>query len=234
MNFTSCVNYHKIGEEYILSSGRILHFHAGAAFVLSLQSDIGLFTKDGEKLKKKWMVTTVIMVILILIVAVTPISVPRFKHYNHKFEGILYQLGEKNKDFLAPIEVHFDGKLYTDILGKKTYEGIVYINDKDFHIPKERAKVELKFQKNNSVWSAVLFYHYFDPNDFHGSVYGELFIDDDFSKITITKPMEYSDGSGGGWGSDDGFMISAPATNREEALKITNELAGKAWNYDFE
>jgi hypothetical protein len=60
--------------------------------------------------------------------------------------------------------------------------------------------------------------------------YGIIFINKDFSKVSIMKYQDDKDGadtSTRGWGAEDGLMISAPANNRKQALEISNELMGK-------
>lgn len=49
--------------------------------------------------------------------------------------------------------------------------------------------------------------------------YGEAFIGINLVNLTICVQDEQD-----GWNSEDGFMVSAPAKNRFEALKISNEL----------
>ena len=180
---------------------------------------------------KKWIGVIVSFIIVILIVAITPVSIPRVQIYNQQFDGVLYQLGETNKDYLEPVQITFEGRLYTNILGGKRFKGFMDINDEDFMIPKDQRKLELKFEKQNTIWSAYIHYPYFSSE--FVQIYGQIYMDDDFRKATITKYMMNSDVRGGSWGGDDGLMISAPAKNRDEALMITNELVGKYLNFYF-
>jgi hypothetical protein len=54
------------------------------------------------------------------------------------------------------------------------------------------------------------------------SYYGRLYIDDEFEELTIELYSEEPNNKG--FNSFDGFMISAPAMNREEALLISKKF----------
>ena len=56
--------------------------------------------------------------------------------------------------------------------------------------------------------------------------YGMIFIESVFEKLTIEvdEPDEHG---GYSWSGKNGWMISAPCSNRIEAIKISNELIQK-------
>lgn len=53
-----------------------------------------------------------------------------------------------------------------------------------------------------------------------------LFVNDDFTKVSIIVPNQYNrkGNTGGLWSADDGLMITAPASNRVEALNLANDI----------
>ena len=59
--------------------------------------------------------------------------------------------------------------------------------------------------------------------------YGEIFIGKKLEDLTICVRDEQND-----WNSKDGFMVSAPAKNREEALEISNRLMNSIFAKKYE
>ncbi|GMK37096.1 hypothetical protein PCCS19_01490 [Paenibacillus sp. CCS19] len=57
----------------------------------------------------------------------------------------------------------------------------------------------------------------------HSFLLGELYANNDFSQITLTLYDHQEDGSSS-WGGDDGLMLSAPAKDRTEAIRLANKL----------
>lgn len=136
-------------------------------------------------------------------------------------QGVMFQLGEVHKDKLNPTAISVHGELKKSIRGVRTFQGTIDIEGENIPVPEENRKLELRFSKQGET---QLFYRYFDNGSFKQFLYGILFINKDFSKIAIMKYQRNPDGHGGGWNGGDGYMISAPAQNREEALEISNEL----------
>ncbi|MDQ0252686.1 Asp-tRNA(Asn)/Glu-tRNA(Gln) amidotransferase A subunit family amidase [Evansella vedderi] len=54
--------------------------------------------------------------------------------------------------------------------------------------------------------------------------YGFIYGGENFSELTIGVHEQKNGGSG--WNSADGMMISAPAGDRKEGLKLSNQLMG--------
>ncbi|MEQ6378755.1 hypothetical protein RZN25_18300 [Bacillaceae bacterium S4-13-56] len=55
--------------------------------------------------------------------------------------------------------------------------------------------------------------------------YGYLYANRNLSEITIAEARK--DGNGRSWFSSNGWMITAPAENKESALEISNKLMKK-------
>ena len=58
--------------------------------------------------------------------------------------------------------------------------------------------------------------------NFFTSFYGRMSMNKKFEKVTIQiyDQVPY----GGGWSSENGWVISAPCSNRNEAVRLSNEL----------
>lgn len=136
-------------------------------------------------------------------------------------QGVMYQLGEVHKDEVSPTAISVHGELKRSILGVRTFQGTIDIEGENIPVPEENRELELRFSKQGET---QLFYRYFNNGSIKQFLYGILFINKDFSKIAIMKYQRNPDGNGGSWNGGDGYMISAPAQNREEALEISNEL----------
>lgn len=131
--------------------------------------------------------------------------------------GVRYQLGKDNVEYEEPITLKFEGK-YVNSFFNHVFIGDVYI---DGHKLNElnNSKTTLKFDKYNraqlydTTYNAMLI--------FPGSIY----INDDFSKVTIciSEPSD-EDPNSMHWDSGTGIMMAAPASNREQALAISNEV----------
>lgn len=143
------------------------------------------------------------------------------KQLTFTMQGVMYQLGEENKDYVKPAAVSVNGKMQKSILGVKTFKGVIDIEGENIPVPEENRELELRFSEHGE---AQLFYRYIKSGNFKQFLYGIIFINNDFSKIAIMKYQANPDDNGGGWNGSNGYMISAPAQNRDEALKISNEL----------
>jgi hypothetical protein len=102
-------------------------------------------------------------------------------------------------------------------------------------VPEDQRELELNLGEHGQ---AHLIYAYVEQGKLRTYSYGQIFINEDFSQFTIRKyeieeTTAYS--SRGSWNPEDGYMLSAPAQNREEALSISNELSGEFMpGYRFE
>ncbi|WP_018759013.1 hypothetical protein [Paenibacillus terrigena] len=140
-------------------------------------------------------------------------------HLTFTMQGIMYQLGEENKDYVKPVAVSVNGKMKKSILGVRTFTGVIDIEGEDIPVPSENRKLELRFSENGE---AQLLYRYIINGNIKHFSYGIIFINDDSNKIAIMKYQATPNGRG--WNGGDGYMISTPAQNRDEALEISNEL----------
>lgn len=146
-----------------------------------------------------------ILIIYILVVAYLLTWIP--KEFIYSFTGVKYRL---NSDVLMEeATISFDGTIIKPLLGGRTYRGTITVNDIEYNI------VELEFDKFNSAHIV-----YFED---YGAIrsFGTIFFDKSFESFTI-KIFEKKGGNASGWSSEDGLMITAPATNREKAIELAN------------
>ncbi|MCY6355679.1 hypothetical protein [Clostridium sp. ZS2-4] len=151
--------------------------------------------------------------------------------YNKTFQGIKYRLGKANTQYVEKVTISINGKLSKDFIFGKKFVGKIKIND--LEIPKEIEELELKFDEFNRASIDYLFftesYKPIRPS------YGTIYIDDNFSQLTINilEPEDLYAHSKQ-WNSGNGLMISAPASNRKEALEIPNVLMKDILRKDLE
>lgn len=143
------------------------------------------------------------------------------KQHTTTFEGVSYQLGEE--DSYENVVIHVDGKLQKSFTGKKTFIGTIEIEGDEMPVPPQERTLELVFEGDNR---GIMSYGYVGENaEPKIYSYGLIYINRDFSEFTIAKyEKEDENDWGGNWTGDDGLMITAPATDRETALRISNDL----------
>ncbi|WP_127533127.1 hypothetical protein [Paenibacillus kobensis] len=170
--------------------------------------------------------------------------------YPHKIDvtltGVKYQLGaEGEKAGTEPATVVIKGKVHRNFWnkrstqGERTFEGEVTIVGEQIPVPEDQRKLEIHFtddgwgamtyplihHKANGAVSSITFYQSHS-----------IFANKDFSKVTLSlvTPNGIADGTqtngGSSWSAEDGYMISAPAANRDDALALSNELMIKFLN----
>ncbi|WP_206669687.1 hypothetical protein [Paenibacillus luteus] len=135
-------------------------------------------------------------------------------------EGVKYKLGVNDEQTVIPVSIHIDGKLSRSLIGRQTFKGKLSIEGEHIPVPENQDQLELHFEKNRS---ALMVYRYYENGQPKMYSYGQLYINKDFSELTIA--VYTKDGEGGGsWDGNDGLMISAPASDRMNALQLSNRL----------
>lgn len=140
------------------------------------------------------------------------------KPINRTLEGVAYQLGEDNKS-VEPVVIRVNGEFKRNFDATKTFSGRIDIEeDEEIPIPYEERELTIRFRDYRGSFD----YGRFISGSY---LYGTIYINSDFTELTIAKYTPHpEDSNRGGWNSGDGLMISAPASSREEALHISNEL----------
>lgn len=176
-------------------------------------------SKEKYNLKDKILISAVIVSVILLVLTVWN-SIP--KHYNETLNGVYYQLG--NEDVSENIKVHMDGKLSPRFFGNKKFKGTVkFEGERVPSPPKDRSELEFYYW-SESGWGVINSYFRMDEDGVANAdiyQYGYLYINDDFTQFTIKVDTEESEES---WSIHNGFMITAPASNRDEALEISTKL----------
>ena len=141
-------------------------------------------------------------------------SIP--KEINQAFDGIVYGVGNKSNQLNKEVTITIKGKLYRKIFNQDRFKGTIDINGE---LPKniiiDKKEVEVVFIENGGSLSIG------------DSPYGFLYINKDLSELTIIVYELLESGSDNAtyeWDPKGGLLISGPATNRKEALNISNKL----------
>ncbi|MFF2484631.1 hypothetical protein [Paenibacillus sp. NPDC058071] len=172
----------------------------------------------------KFKIVTVVATAAVLVLSVAAIWYLTPKRYNATLDGVYYQLGEEG--IIENVKLHLNGKLRNHINGKKSFKGVVDVKgEKVPQIPKDQAELMLHYTGENfgSIVSP------FRVNDDSGSIaadmyfYGAAYINDAFSQFSIVLTNDKDKQ----WTPTDGYMITAPAQNREEAIQISQALMKK-------
>ncbi len=143
-------------------------------------------------------------------------------------QGIKYRLGDENTGLEKSINVSIKGKLYSSMTGNKTFKGTITIEGEEIPVPENQRELEIHFRKERHGGMVYFYIEDGMPYLFH---YGAIYTDRTFSKVTfMVFDREKEDKSRGTWNADNGLMISAPASNRVEAVRISNELMNKYLN----
>lgn len=154
-------------------------------------------------------------VIAMLFIASVFYSFPRVldKEYN----GIMYRLGDSNYSEIVKIKI--DGYYSKGLLSQDMFKGSIIIGDK------ELSRIDMTFDK---FGMGLLFSYY--EGEYRS--YGSLHLSKNKNELTICVFEEGLEKGGKSWSANDGLMISAPASNREEAVEITKVLMKDIWKIE--
>ncbi len=124
----------------------------------------------------------------------------------------MYRLGDSN--YSENIKMEINGYFSKGLLKGDKFEGYISIGDN------ELSKINMRFDKFNR---GLLFC--FDENVGDYTSYGDMFSDQMMKEFTICILEEDKQTKGGKtWSPIEGLMISAPASNRVEAIEISEKL----------
>jgi hypothetical protein len=158
------------------------------------------------RLKNKLIILVIILLVVIGLVYIFPQKI------NKEYRGIQYRIGNDSDE--VSIVIHMNGYITRGLLQGDRFQGSITIGEK------ELPKLDMRFSDDGG---ALLLYYDEASGDY--SSYGHMYMDYSREKISIS--IFESNGQENGkksWSSKDGFIISAPAKNINEAIEITNEL----------
>jgi hypothetical protein len=164
------------------------------------------------------------IVLLAALLAIAAAAFPAYwfwpREVDFEAQGMKYRLGSPGAPEERPLKVSIRGKLYRNLKGDLTFKGTVGLEGEDIPVPEDQRTVKItKYKGLHSYW---LVYSYIEDAKPYIFSMGQLFTDDDFGRIAI-QLYEHEEG-GGHWDAESGLMIAAPASNREEAVALSNEL----------
>jgi|CeladaMinimDraft_18_1061708.scaffolds.fasta_scaffold01391_6 hypothetical protein len=144
------------------------------------------------------------------------------KTVNFEAQGMKYRLGAPGSEEERLLTVRIKGNIYRENLrGDRRFKGTIELEGEENPVPANQRQLEIrKFRGFDYYW---IVYAYVDdlgrPRQY---AQGNLFMNDGFDKVAITL-FEQADGQEG-WSGASGLMIAAPASDREEALAVANEV----------
>lgn len=166
---------------------------------------------------KRIILTGVLLLIAGSLVWMAYIFYPRTVDF--EAQGMKYRLGSPGAAEERLLKVSIKGKVYRSFNGDRTFKGRIDLEGEE--IPERAGETESKkFRGIEYYW---ILYHYADKDGKpRQHMMGNLFMNDDFSKIAIAMFDHEEDRTG--WSGDSGLMVAAPASNREEAVALSNEI----------
>ncbi|MWC29979.1 hypothetical protein [Paenibacillus sp. MMS18-CY102] len=177
--------------------------------------------------KRKWIMVTGLCIILLCGIAVGIYTFPR--SIDVTLHGVKYQLGTdgaKAGTESATVVIH--GVSRMSIWGDRTFKGRVTVVGENIPVPEDQRELEIRFMRDGY---GPMTYVYWERVNGHtvGKIYGyhTIFANKDFSEVTllVLSPVKLANGEEGkSWNGDNGFMITAPTSNREDAVALSNKL----------
>lgn len=156
-------------------------------------------------------------IILFIVLAVSYIVYTYPRHLVKEFDGILYRIGQSNKEYSNKVEIRFSGVYSKDFIFGNDFKGDIFINGSRVNVN------EVRFDKYNRGPLGK----YYDNNKGENVSVSMIIMDSNFSKFIIAVDDLFSkteDSKIYGWSTNDGLVIAAPANNRIEASNITKEI----------
>ena len=136
-----------------------------------------------------------------------------------EMNGIEYS--QEDKTLCQPVSVKIDGTMKQDLTGNRIFTGTIELLKTDLLLPDQ--KLTLSFDKVD--WSNLSF------RDLEGKYfdYGEMFADEEMSKVVIVEP---DTGQTAGT-SKAGSILAFPAEDRAEAETVTRSYFQQEKIYHF-
>lgn len=173
-------------------------------------------------MNKKILVSILIIVTSFIIFTLISIY-PKTIHFHA--QGIKYRLGAEHIGDEKSVDIKMDGTVYSSLIGNKRFVGTIMIEGEEIPIPKDQRQLEIRLGKD---LSGVMLYQYTDDKAIHHFLYGTMFVNRSFSEAVFTvMDRDQELGNQGGWDGGKGLMISVPASDRAEAIRISNRLMNK-------
>ncbi|WP_094094251.1 hypothetical protein [Paenibacillus physcomitrellae] len=144
------------------------------------------------------------------------------KQIDMTLEGIQYQLGEEHADYARPVQVRIEGEIQRRLTKPPIFTGKMDTGEVNGVNPFQQdiPHLKVRLSRSDPDWLQSI---RLDQGQIQRRMIGSLYSTPTMNQLTITL-MHDNQGEETGWSSSDGFMISAPAHTREEALEISKAL----------
>lgn len=173
-------------------------------------------------MKKKILVSILLIVISFIIFTVISIYPKTIQLHA---QGIKYRLGAEHTGDEKSVDIELDGTVYTSLIGNKRFVGTITIGGEEIPVPEDQRQLEIRLGKD---LSGAILYQYTEDKTIHHFLYATMFVNRSFSEATFTLiDRDQELGNQGGWDGGKGLMISVPASERAEAIRISNRLMNK-------
>lgn len=139
-----------------------------------------------------------------------------------RLEGVKYRLGTENALEVQPATILIEGTVRRTLKGHRLFQGTVEIEGEPMPVPKEVMKRDT-FSARKEAGFTLIYYWFENGKIGKDFPLGQLYANDDFSQIALTRFEQREDGSWN-WSGGDGLMLTAPAKDRAEALRLANKL----------
>lgn len=156
-------------------------------------------------------------IVIVMIILILGLYV--YYTYPRRFEkehvGIEYRFGDN--EYQKEVSIKIDGWYTKKIFSSDIFQGSIMIDNLKL------SKVKLKLKERILGFCGI-------NEDVNEPVtYGTLYPGDKFEELTICVYEPRENTSGKHWSGSDGLMISAPAVDRNEALKLSQKLINEEW-----
>jgi len=170
-------------------------------------------------MKRKFNIVIVSVFILSLIIVTIIYFIPR--KIDMTLTGLQYQLGIVNADNIEVATITLKGEVSVKNFKKNYFSG--RLTFKTGGTEKSRnCNIHLN-SKGGHIFMM-------DEIIFEGKRLGLFFANRNFSEITIVLPEIDPENFSSTWNDKDGYILSAPAKTRDEALLLANKLMNKFFN----
>lgn len=168
-------------------------------------------------MKRKFNIVTIFILSLIIVTIIY--FIPR--KIDMTLTGLQYQLDIVNADNIEVVIISLEGKVSVKNFKKNYFSGRL-----TFKIGETEKSTNCNIHLNSKGGHIFLM----DEIIFEGKKLGLFFANRDFSEITITLSEINSENFSSSWNDRDGYVLSAPAKTRDEALLLANKLMNKFLN----
>ena len=152
--------------------------------------------------------------ILLIIIGILVSFTARWRDIDITLHGVQFRIGDS--DSIEEKTITIQGRYWRYLFRADRFEGRIEIEGYDITLNDLAWRISFP---NNSNWGSIL--NYLSPygrRGFWTEHFGRIYITPWFSSVVIRFFEENR------WSTEDGIIIVAPASNREEAIDIAKEM----------